>query len=85
MYVKSYVPGGSPGGVNVEPVRCPVEFVATHVPPTSGVPPYKGNRSMEARSAQTVAVPFDPASGPWFTVAVTVAVALVHGATPVTV
>jgi hypothetical protein len=56
-----------------------------HAPPACGVPPSDPIKATAASLLQTVNVPFVPAFGAVFSVTVTVAVAFVQGAVPVTV
>ena len=58
---------------------------AVHVPPASGVPPNELNKVNGASVAHVERVPFVPAFGAWVMFTVTTAVALAHGAVPVTV
>ena len=51
-----------------------------HVPPTLGVPPSCANKFTAPPTSQTVILPFVPAFVGVFSVTVTVALALMHGA-----
>ena len=65
-----YVPADIVAGSNVPLSPPPSAEGPVHVPPASGVPPRKSNRSADASAVQNVAVPFVPASGAGFTVTV---------------
>ena len=72
-------------GVKKLALRFPDVFTSLQLPVRTGVPVSPVNRSTEGVPWQIVRVPPVPALGAAFTVAITVAVALVQGAVPVTV
>ena len=72
-----YRPGASVAGSKVP--LCVFPFGSVQLPPASGVPPKLLNNADAPLLAQSVRVPFKPASGGGFNVMVTVDATLTHG------